>query len=93
MKKEVKPRFKPSQRMKKRYILFTCKKGSFSSVKHHLFSLGIKPLKLIEFDPSSKKGIVRCSREKANALKKAMVEAGFKTVKTSGSLKKLRSIA
>ncbi len=88
------PRFKPSQKMKKRYILFEYgKAGGFSEAKDALFSLNLKPLKLIEFDSASKKGIVRCERSNSSSLKKAMEQAGFKLLKTSGSLKKLHETA
>ena len=95
MKQQERKKPRPSERMKKRYILFQCdeKHASFSSVKQSLFSLGIKPLKLIEFNAESGNGIVRCERSKAAALGKALNQAGFKTVKTSGSVKKLFSIA
>ena len=91
--KEVKPRFKPSQKMKKRYVLFNYKMVSFEEAKAKLFSLGLKPLSLIEFDSKAGKGIVRCERSKLSKLKALMKHAGFETLKASGSVKKLREIA
>ncbi len=93
MKKAVKPRLKPSHRMKKRYILFqytASKNVSFYAIKTLLHKLAIKPLSLIEFHPRSGMGIVRCERSRVAMVRKALNEIGLLTLKTSGSLKKLR---
>lgn len=91
--KEATPRFKPSQRMKKRYLLFECgEKRPFDQLKGEFFGLGVRPVHLIEFDSDSGRGIVRCKRGLEGRLRKAMEEAGIKPIKTSGTLKKLRQI-
>ncbi len=89
--KEVTPRFKPSQKMKKRYLFFECsEKCSFDQLKMKFFGLGVKPVHLIEFDSGKGTGIVRCKRGLEGKLKKAMEAAGIKPIKTSGTLKTLR---
>ena len=90
--KEVKPKIRPSQRMKKRYVLFQSKAAGFEEVREKLFFLGVKPLHLIEFDPVSGQGIVRCERGLERKLRQAMEKAGFKPLKTSGTLKRLRQL-
>ena len=89
--KEATPRFKPSQKMKRRYLLFEYKQGAgFEGVKNSLFAIGLKPLKLVEFDSATGKGIVRCERGISAKLRKALEEHGFTPIKTSGTLKALR---
>ncbi len=79
--------------MKKRYMLFEyMASDSFERVREALFELGVKPLKLVEFNSQTKKGIVRCERGKESALKTAMTKVDFKPIKTSGTIKKLRSL-
>jgi RNase P/RNase MRP subunit POP5 len=95
MKKTVQPRLKPSGREKKRYILFRYTpemKVSFSKMKRFLQGLQIPGLRLIEFHTGSALGIVRCRRATTEKTRDALNEIGLKTVKTSGTLQKLRKL-
>jgi RNase P/RNase MRP subunit POP5 len=91
MNKKPTGRVKPSQRMKKRYILFYGhREVPFSTVRGLVKKLCTPNTRLIEFEPKKKRGIVRCQRGEEALLRKALASAGLLPVKTSGSLKKLR---
>jgi len=94
-----KRKLKPSQREKKRYILFRLEgKTNFKSALHLLLAIlkeafgeefGKLNFKLIEF--GSGKGILRVANAKAAEAKKTLNNvSGLETLSTSGSLKKIR---
>ena len=100
---EAKPKRKlpkKSKRPKRRYILFQLKQGSCKTEKQ---AFGLVMAKFspeerkqlgvwfIGFEPETGKGIVRCRLGKEARVRKA-IEAipGAKTLKTSGTLKKLK---
>jgi len=89
-KNQQQPKLRPSQRPKKRYILFTFK-GGFDELKKPVQEIRKQHyLKLIEFNPEKGQGIARCNREKLSAVRKQLNALGVKTLKTSGTVKALR---
>ena len=84
MQKQV-PRIKPSQRQKKRFVLFEMKSPqrlSFTELSKSLWLELTKKIprqeavmlgfQLIAFDSAKSKGIFKCSREKCEKTKSAM---------------------
>ena len=105
-KKKEKPKRKlpkKSKRAKRRYILFSLKEGFCPNSKKAFdlvmscFSQSQKKelgVWFIEFEPSTSKGILRCHLKSLSTVKKCLrkmpKESGFKTLKTSGTLKALK---
>ena len=94
---------KKSQRAKRRYILFSFKEGFCPNSKNAFdLVMDVFPQEqrkelgtwFIEFKAESSKGIIRCHLKNLALVKKALEkipkESGFKTLKTSGTLKSLR---
>jgi RNase P/RNase MRP subunit POP5 len=84
MQKQI-PRIKPSQRPKKRYVLFELKpseKFSFKEISQQLWLAIVKQIgkeealalgfQLVVFDFKTGKGIFKCKREKCEKAKKAV---------------------
>ncbi len=95
---------KKSKRPKRRYILFRLKPGSCSSARQAFdlvmgqFSLEQRKrlgLWFIGFEPETGKGIIRCilgaEREARKGIEAMAKQFEPKTVKTSGTLRGLRS--
>lgn len=91
---------KKSKRPRNRYVSFEIVGEEAKNLKDYLYN-EIKKFfgepksgfKLIEYNPKNKKGIVRCNRKDAKKIVEFLNSLGkikIKTLKTSGTIKKLR---